>query len=487
MRLRPRTLRGRLTLVNVLLLAVGLVVAAGVSLMGLYGFLLGELDGELTDTRDAFASAPVSSQRIGTACRLVDEASETAAGAVVSATTEPLSEVVAVVTSDGRMRPACAEVTSFTPEERAALIAGVDDPDALADADGPVSLRADGAGRYRATAAQLSDGSVLVLATSLAEARSSVRRLLLIEAAAGLTLLVLLTAASLAAARRRLRPLEDMAQVAAAIADGDLSHRIGTARAGSDSTEVNQLRTALNAMLQETERVNGQLRQFVADASHELRTPLASIRGYLQLHERGMLDCEEERRAFERIAAESERMGHLVDELLALARIDRRPAPRPRPVDLARLVADGIADLRAQQPERPVATETDRAVVVRGDEALLRQLVGNLLSNVRVHTPPDSLVTVSAHAAEGEAVLRVADNGPGMAPEDAARVFDRFFRADPDRARATGGSGLGMSIVQAVVEAHDGSVELDTAPGEGLTATARLPLGTGKHGQHASP
>jgi two-component system OmpR family sensor kinase len=253
---------------------------------------------------------------------------------------------------------------------------------------------------------------------------------------------------------------------------------------------VNQLRTALNAMLQETERINGQLRQFVADASHELRTPLASIRGYLQLHERGMLDSEEERRAYERIAAESERMGHLVDELLALARLDRRPAPRPHPVDLARLVADGVADLRAQQPERPVATETDQAVVVRGDEALLRQLVGNLLSNVRVHTPPDSLVTVSAHVRRGEAVLRVADNGPGMAPEDAARVFDRFFRADPDRARATGGSGLGMSIVQAVVEAHDGSVELDTAPGEGLTVIARLPLGTGEHGQHgqhASP
>jgi two-component system OmpR family sensor kinase len=230
-----------------------------------------------------------------------------------------------------------------------------------------------------------------------------------------------------------------------------------------------------------SEDAASRLRQFVADASHELRTPLATVRGYLELYEKRMLDDRERDRALLRVAAESERMSRLVDELLALARLDHRPALRLRPVDLRRLVHDGVADLSAQQPRRPVRVECDGSgpVEVRGDEAKLRQVIGNLLGNVRIHTPTDTPVTVEVRAdGAGSAVLRVSDSGPGMRGEDAARVFDRFFRADPDRSRATGGTGLGMSIVEAVVHAHDGSVAVDTAPGRGLTVCVTLPAQT---------
>jgi two-component system OmpR family sensor kinase len=191
-----------------------------------------------------------------------------------------------------------------------------------------------------------------------------------------------------------------------------------------------------------------------------------------------MLDAEESERALTRVASESERMSRLVDELLSLARLEHRPALRLRAVDLRELVHDGVADLRAQQPQRPVNVTCagDGPVEVRGDEAKLRQVVGNLLGNVRVHTPAESPVTVGLLSRSGDAVLSITDTGPGMREEDASRVFDRFFRADPDRARATGGSGLGMSIVEAVVHAHDGAVAVDTAPGAGLTVRVTLPV-----------
>jgi two-component system OmpR family sensor kinase len=278
-----------------------------------------------------------------------------------------------------------------------------------------------------------------------------------------------------------------MVETASAIAEGDLSRRVPPARKAGD--EVGALSVALNTMLHQIEQAlltsedaAGRLRQFVADASHELRTPLATVRGYLELYDKRMLDAADRDRALRRVSAEAERMSRLVDELLSLARLDHRPALRLRPVDLRQLVRDGVADLRAQQPQRPVLVECDagEVVEVRGDEAKLRQVIGNLLGNVRIHTPADTPVTVEIRAdAAGSAVLRVTDSGPGMREEDAARVFDRFFRADTDRSRATGGTGLGMSIVEAVVHAHDGSVTVDTAPGKGLTVRVVLPAQTG--------
>ncbi|BFO14709.1 hypothetical protein SHKM778_10970 [Streptomyces sp. KM77-8] len=207
--------------------------------------------------------------------------------------------------------------------------------------------------------------------------------------------MLLLACLTMFSVRRRMRPLEDMVETSSAIAEGDLTRRVPSSK--DPILEVEQLRLALNSMLQQVEsayltreRSAAQLRRFVADASHELRTPLAAIRGYLQLYDRGMLrEPTERKRAWDRMIAESDRMGRLVDELLVLARLDQRPELRLRNVDVCRLVRDAAEDLRVQQPERAVSVEAEGSVLVRADEAGLRQVLGNLLGNVRTHTPVD--------------------------------------------------------------------------------------------------
>ena len=180
-------------------------------------------------------------------------------------------------------------------------------------------------------------------------------------------------------------------------------------------------------------------------------------------------------------------MGVLVDDLLLLAHLDqRRPMARER-VDLAALAAELAADAAVVEPGRPVTVRAADPVVVEGDDVRLRQVVANLLSNARAHTPAGTPVTVTVERRGAEAVLEVADRGPGLTAEDAARVFERFFRADPSRARASGGSGLGLSIVAAIAEAHGGRAELDSAPGQGATFRVRLPLGPDAPGPSAEP
>ncbi len=224
----------------------------------------------------------------------------------------------------------------------------------------------------------------------------------------------------------------------------------------------------------ETER---RLRQFVADASHELQTPLTSVRGYAELFRRGAAQRPDDlATAMGRIEAEATRMGVLVDDLLLLARLDQGRPMDAAPVDLTALVGDLVADARAVEPDRPIALEAGAPVTVHGDDLRLRQVVGNLLSNARAHTPPGTPVTVRTLVRNGEAVVEVADRGPGLPSEHAARVFERFFRADPSRARASGGSGLGLSIVSSIAEAHGGRAEVESAPGEGALFRVVLPL-----------
>jgi two-component system OmpR family sensor kinase len=303
--------------------------------------------------------------------------------------------------------------------------------------------------------------------------------------------------------RNSLRPLTEVERTAAAIAAGDLSQRVP---AGDDRTEVGRLATALNGMLSRIEygfraqqaseeqarASETRMRRFVADASHELRTPLTSIRGFAELYRQGAVGTPEETaRLMQRIESEGARMGVLVEDLLQLARLDQQRPLTLGPVDLAELAGDAVHDARAVQPDRPITLHLDEALsevpVVLGDEARLRQVVGNLVTNALVHTPPTAPVTVSVSdepaptegTADGDdggvVVLRVSDQGPGMAPEDAARVFERFYRADPSRVRTAGGTGLGLAIVSALVHAHGGTVYLDTAPGRGATFTVRLP------------
>jgi two-component system OmpR family sensor kinase len=235
------------------------------------------------------------------------------------------------------------------------------------------------------------------------------------------------------------------------------------------------------------------LRQFIADASHELRTPVTTIRGYAELYRSGGLDDPEElAQAMRRTEQESLRMGSLVEDLLLLARLDQGRALETGAVDLGVLAVDAVSDARAVDPARPVTAAVAEGVAVEGDEGRLRQVVANLVGNALVHTPPGTPVQVTVTRKGSDAVLEVHDDGPGMAEPVAARAFERFYRADPARSRHAGGSGLGLSIVRAIVRAHGGTVGIVTGDGQGTTVRVALPL-TGSsdskpsdHGIHRS-
>ena len=325
------------------------------------------------------------------------------------------------------------------------------------------------------------DGVSIVVAASLDPVRQTVRRLLMVEIGVGLGVLGLTVGLGLALSRQATRPLEEIAATADAIAAGDMDRRVAPGREGSETGRVAR---ALNAMLEQIQEAFGRrdatearLRAFVADASHELSTPLTSIRGYAELFERGLKENPEDlAKALERIQGEAARMGTLVDELLTLASFDAgRPLGRD-PVDLRAIAADAAADLRAVDPSRTVELEAPSAVIVVGDEARLRQVASNLISNVRRHTPPGSGVTIRARAGGERGVLEVADRGPGMTDEQAAKVFDRFYRVDKARSRAMGGAGLGLSIVAAIAEAHGGGASVSSSVGQGTTFAVAIPL-----------
>jgi two-component system OmpR family sensor kinase len=326
------------------------------------------------------------------------------------------------------------------------------------------------------------DGS-LVVAVPMNDVVQTLRRLVLIELITTGTVLAGVAGLGLVVVRAGLRPLEDIGETAGAIAEGDLGRRVERAE---PATEVGRLGLALNAMLSQIQSAfearqasEDRLRRFVADASHELRTPLTSIRGYAEMFRRGVSDRPDDlATSMRRIEEESARMGVLVDDLLLLARLDQgRPLDR-RPVDLTQVAADAVADARAVEPDRPITLEGAGAgAVVLGDELRLRQVAANLLANARQHTPPTAGVRVGVRHDNGSVVLEVADDGPGLAPEEAAKVFERFYRSDPSRNRNQGGTGLGLSIVAAVAEAHGGRARVDSTPGHGARFWVELPLG----------
>ncbi len=307
--------------------------------------------------------------------------------------------------------------------------------------------------------------------------------------------LVLIGGIGYALVRGSLRPLEEVESTAEAIAAGDLSRRVPVRRPGS---EVGRLANAFNVMVGRIENAfraserseasargsEERMRQFVADASHELRTPLTSIRGYAELYRQGAVASPDEvASVLRRIEDQAARMGLLVDDLLLLARLDHQRPLERSPVDLGVLAVDAVHDAHAVAPDRvvglrlpPAQGEEPVAVPVLGDAARLRQVVGNLVNNALTHTPPDTPIEVRLRTDGAEGVLEVADAGPGLPPEQAQRVFERFYRADPSRGRDSGGTGLGLAIVAALVAAHGGRVEVDTAINVGTTFRVLLPL-----------
>jgi len=315
--------------------------------------------------------------------------------------------------------------------------------------------------------------SILFVATSLSGVNGTMHRLLLVELIATAAVLGALAALALWVVRLGLRPLREIEAAAAAITAGDLSRRVDHPDA---RTEVGRVGSALNEMLDRIEASDRRLRRFVSDASHELRTPLAAVRAYAELFERGASTRPEDlERSLSGIARESQRMTGLVEDLLLLARLDeRRPLEREE-VEFDALVAEAVDAARVLDPERPLELELEPAVVV-GDRDRLREIVDNLLSNVRSHTPPTAPVRVSLRRDDGNAVLAVSDSGPGLSHEQAARVFERFWRSDESRSRASGGAGLGLSIVAAIADAHGGRATARSAPGGGATFEVELPL-----------
>ncbi len=285
-----------------------------------------------------------------------------------------------------------------------------------------------------------------------------------------------------------LRPLRRVEASAAAITDSALGgHRVP----GADQpTEVGNLAAALNAMLDrlqsaseereqtlaEVRASESRMRQFVADASHELRTPIAATAAYAELFEHGARDHPADlERAMSGIRNETGRMATLVDDLLLLARLDeQRPLALGR-LDFTEIVFAAVDAARMVEPGRPIRIRMSDVVTLEGDSMRLRQVVDNLLANVRAHTPADSPCEVELTADETGVLLSIVDTGPGVGPTELAHLFDRFYRVDDARTRSTGGSGLGLAIVEAIVRAHHGSITAGATDPHGLTVTVRLP------------
>jgi two-component system OmpR family sensor kinase len=338
-------------------------------------------------------------------------------------------------------------------------------------------------------------GATIVLAGDEGEVDSAIgdlsREFLLLALGA----LVLMGALAYALVRSSLRPLEEVERATDEIAGGDLSRRAPVRRPGS---EVGRLAQSFNAMIERIEHAfharerseaaardsEERMRRFIADASHELRTPLTSIRGYAELYRQGAVSTPEDLAGvLRRIEDQAARMGLLVEDLLLLARLDHQRPLERAPVDLAVLAVDAVHDAHAVAPERavglrlpPADGEEPAEIPVLGDAARLRQVFGNLVNNALTHTPAGAPIEVRVRAEPGQAVLEVADGGPGLPPEQAERVFERFYRADPARGRASGGTGLGLAIVAALVAAHGGRVAVDSTVGVGTTFRVSLPL-----------
>jgi two-component system OmpR family sensor kinase len=324
--------------------------------------------------------------------------------------------------------------------------------------------------------------NIVLVGESAADIGGHVRGLVLVELITGGALLAGLVVFGNWLIGRGLAPLESMARKADLItSSGDLAARMSDP---GDRRETGRLAAAINTMLDRIQQTFGALlnseqkvRQFAADASHELRTPLTTIRGYAELYRQGALGPGELPNAMRRIEQEADRMSMLVAELLELARLDRMSSLDLTETDLPALARDAVADARAVEPDRPVTAEVPASFLVIADEPRIRQVLANLLGNVRAHTPRGTPATVRLYGHRGGAVLEVADAGPGLSEQEAARVFDRFYRGSRggEAGGDSTGSGLGLSIVQAIAAAHGGDVSVQTAPGRGTTFRLWLP------------
>ena len=484
--LRNWSLRNRLTAGVLALSAIGFIGAGIVAQSSLHGYLIGQIDDQLISVVGG------TSQRLNQAGIANDEEvnpndDDDKQHTPRRATATPLTPLNRIPTStsvtlldrsgafvggiggDLNANRIADFIVGWTPERVAAFGAQ------------PFNLQTPGADfRIVATVLPSSAGSVIV-AQSLSDFDRTMHKINRIFLLIGLIVLLLIGFAARQVIKLSMKPLEDVEATAQKIAAGDLSARLENLE---PDTEVGRLSASLNTMLGRIEESfavrtesEDKLRRFVADASHELRTPLTAIRGFAELHRQGAVpDGEKTKELLGRIEKESVRMATLVEDLLLLARLDQSRAIEFNPVDLVHVIEEVVASASAAGPSHPITVEMPKELFILGDSGRIYQVMTNLLANARVHTPADTSIHVLARQEDDGVYISVADNGPGLSEEDQKRIFERFFRADPSRQRTSQeGSGLGLSIVDSVMQAHGGKVGVVSKTGQGTTFTLFFP------------
>ena len=464
------SLRGRLLIGIISLVVVGLLVSDVVTYITLQNSLVARIDDQLKARSTVDTAVSVISNQCTR--RGPTTATDFPAGTIA----ELLGRDGSVVIACGFQLGGTASGAPVLPKSMAG--AGPDVPVAPVTVEGT-----GGVSKYRLTywTENSFAGQFVVFAIPLTSVQSTLATLLLNETFIGLSVVLATALLALLIIQFGLRPLRRMGAVAADIAAGDLSRRVEPA---TRNTEIGRLGLALNGMLTQIESAfsertesNKRLRRFIADASHELRTPLTSIRGYSEMLRRGAAESPADADlARRRIEEESVRMSVLVDDMLLIARLDQGRPLEKKPVNLQAIAGDAADDARAVAPQREITLSANGPVVVEGDDTRLRQVVGNLVRNALVHTPQQSAIEIAVSTVDGVGRISVADHGPGLSSEEIVRIFEPFYRADPSRSRDSGGAGLGLSIVNAVVSAHGGQVNVKETSGGGVTFEVELPL-----------
>ena len=477
------SLRSRLTLGIVLLTAIGFFTASLATQSLLKSYLTQEVDSQLsTITTGTFARIQQSGIAHEVGESDVHRAGKPQSKRAMAAplTRVPTSASLTLLDMQGNVVGGLGGDLNSAPITD--YVKGLLPAEVASHGEKPFTLEAPGPD-FRVIARALPDGSgTVVAAQSLRDLDRTTSRLAFLFALIGFALLLLIALAARTVIKVGLRPLEEAEKTAEEIAAGNLSARMPEA---NPSTEVGRLVTTLNTMLARIEdsfavrtESENKLRRFVADASHELRTPITAIRGFSELHRQGAVTGEKETaELIGRIENESKRMGSLVEDLLLLARLDQAREIESKPLDINKVVEDAVISARAAGPEHPVTLNSSNdEIFTLGDEVRIHQVVANLLANARAHTPIGTPITVSVASTDEGVEIAVADKGPGLSLDDQKRIFERFYRADVSRVR-TGddGSGLGLSIVDAVMRAHGGSVSVQSTPGEGAIFTLLFP------------
>lgn len=463
------SLRRRLLVVVVTLFALLTAAVAIASVMTMRVVLETRVDEQLTELGNRTAVE-------------VERAMATGTRALVDPRSAPTGALFAVQEGD-----ALSEhfILSKAQTEQALTAAG--EQAVLAVPSGTISSATlPGYGSYRMVAHDVG-GARVIVGLSLADANQTLAALAFVIAVSAFAAVSIVLLVGDMIIRRALRPLtafiattERISQLPLASGDAQLTNRV---RIEEPASEVGRVQESMNRMLSHIEEAfdaraasERRVRQFVADASHELRTPLAAVRGYAEVTRKHDGDLRpDSRESLERIEAAARRMQALVDDLLLLARLDEGREVERAEVDLSLLVVEAVADAQAAGPEHPIALELpEEPVTVAGDALRLQQVIANLLANARVHTPDGTAIDVTLRADGTHAIVRVVDAGPGIPVEQQRTVFERFARGDSSRSRATGSSGLGLAIVQALVDAHHGSIQLESEPGR-TAFTVRLP------------